>query len=179
MGLFKRRPSTPVKRLMTAAGLPTAGGEIPVGDIVMDVARRSSGRVAATLTVVEELLGEGGDAARAATGFLEDLQNAVSHGAEDLLTTAELLPLRGPRTVDAWDSLDRFWADVVAWGDENGVELESSASLRDISHPGLRASLWLSYRSLPDGRRVGLADVVRYEMTTGMPMAVLGPHSER
>lgn len=38
MGLFKRRPAAPVKRIMAAAGLPTAGGEIPVGDVVMEVA---------------------------------------------------------------------------------------------------------------------------------------------
>ncbi|MDG6109885.1 hypothetical protein Daura_19270 [Dactylosporangium aurantiacum] len=177
MGLFKRRPATPVKRLMAAAGLPTAGGEIPVGDVVMEVARRGGGRAEAALAVVEELLGEGGDAARVATGFLEDLQNVASHGAQDLLTPAELRPLRGPRTVDGWDAVDRFWAGVVAWCVEQGVELEPGAPLRDISDPGLRSIMWLSCRSLPDGRRVSLADVVRYERATGTPMRVLGPHS--
>ncbi|WP_091345473.1 hypothetical protein [Micromonospora rhizosphaerae] len=61
MGLFKRRPLTPVGRLMAAAGLPTAGGEILVQDVVMDVVQRRSRRVTATLAVVEELLVEEGE----------------------------------------------------------------------------------------------------------------------
>jgi hypothetical protein len=88
---------------MTAAGLPTAGGEIPVRDVVMEVVGHSSGRVAATLAVVEDLLVEEDGASRVALEFLEALQNAASHGAEGLLTTEELLPLRGPRTVSGWD----------------------------------------------------------------------------
>jgi hypothetical protein len=177
LGLFKRRPPTPVKRLMAAAGLPTAGGEIPVRDVVMEVVRRRNGRIAATLAVVEDLLVEDDDASRVAMEFLEDLQNAASHGAEDLLTTEELLPLRGTRTVGGWESVDRFWTAVVAWCDETGVELESSASLRAVENPGLRLIMWPASRSLSDGRRVGLSDVVRYEMATGTPMTAFGHHS--
>jgi hypothetical protein len=176
MGLFKRRPSTPVMRLMAAAGLPTAGGEIPVRDVVMQVVRRRSGRVAATLAVVEDLLVEENDASRVALEFLEDLQNAASHGAADLLTREELLPLRGPRTVSGWESVDRFWTAVVAWCDENGVDLESNASLRAIENPDLRLIMWPTCRSLNDGRRVGLSEVVRYEMATGTPMTLAGHH---
>jgi hypothetical protein len=161
---------------MAAARLPTAGGEIPVRDIAMDVVRRSSGRVAATLAVVEDLLAEEGDAARVALDFLEDLQNAASHGTVELLTTEELLPLRGPRTVDGWEKVDQFWAAVVAWCDESGVELESSESLRAVEHPGLRSIMWPSCRSLVDGRRVRLSDVVHYENATGVTMAAFGYH---
>jgi hypothetical protein len=161
---------------MAAAGLPTAGGEIPVGDVVMEVVRRSSGRVAATLAVVEDLLVEEGNVSRGALEFLEDLQNAASHGTEGFLTTGELLPLRGPRTVDGWESVDLFWAAVVAWCDESGVELDSSASLRAVEHPGLRSVLWPSCRSLADGRRVGLSDVLLYEKATGATMANFGHH---
>jgi hypothetical protein len=146
---------------MAAARLPTAGGEIPVRDVVMQVIQRRRTRVAATLAVVEDLLMEESDSSRLALEFLEDLQNAASHRTEGLLTTEELLPLRGPRTVDAWESVDRFWIAVVAWCDESGVDLESSASLRAVEHPGLRSIMWPSYRSLSDGRRVGLSDVVR------------------
>jgi hypothetical protein len=161
---------------MAAAGLPTAGGEVPVRDVAMDVVRRRSGRVTATLAVVEELLAEGDGAARVALEFLEDLQNAASHGTEGLLTTEELLPLRGVRTVDGWETVDRFWAAVVAWCDESGVELESSESLRVVEHPGLRSIMWPSYRSLAGGRRVGLSDVLRYEKAVGVPMAGFGHH---
>lgn len=177
MGLFKRRPPAPVKRLMAAAGMPTAGGEIPVGDVVMEVARRSSGRAAATLAMVEDLLAEEGGASRVALGFLEGLQNVASHGTEGMVTVEELLPLRGPRTVDAWESVDRFWAAAAAWCDETGVELEPSAPLRAVKHPGLRSIMWPSCRSLADGRRVGLGDVVSYEKATGASMAGFGDHS--
>ncbi|MFC4147262.1 hypothetical protein ACFO0M_13490 [Micromonospora mangrovi] len=176
MGLFRRRPPTPVARLMAAARLPTAGGEIPVRDVVMQVVRRRSGRAAATLAVVEELLVQEGEAAQVAVEFLEDLQNAASHGTEGLVTTRELLPMRGPRTVDAWETVERFWAAVVAWCDETGVELRSSESLRVVEHEGLRAALWPSCRSLPDGRRVGLSEVLRYENAVGEPMAGFRRH---
>jgi hypothetical protein len=177
VGLFKRRPPSPVKRLMAAAGLPTAGGEIGMPHVVMEVVRRINGRVAATLAVVENMLAEEGDASRFAVEFLEDLQNAASHGMPGLVTTEELLPLRGPRTVDGWERVDQFWAAVVVWCDENGVELNSSESLRTVEHPGLRLIMWPSCRSLADGRRVGLSEVVRYERATGVPMAAFGYHT--
>jgi hypothetical protein len=161
---------------MAAAGLPTAGGEIPVRDVVMEVVRRSSTRVATTLAVVEDLLAENSDSSRAALEFLEDLQNAASHRAEGLFTIEELLPLRGPRTVDGWEAVERFWTAVVAWCDQNGVDLKSSAPLRAVQHPELRSIMWPSSRSLPDGRRVGLSEVVRYEKATGTPMADFGHH---
>ncbi|MFG3604658.1 hypothetical protein [Micromonospora chersina] len=176
MGLFKRRPSTPVGRLMAAAGLPVAGGEIPVRDVVMDVVRRRSRRVTATLAVIEELLVEEGEASRIALDFLEGLQNAASHGTEGLFTTRELLSLRGPRTVEGWETVDHFWAAVVAWCDESGVELESSESLRVIEHPELRSIMWPSCRSLADGRRIGLNEVVLYEKAVGAPMAGFRRH---
>lgn len=177
MRLFERRPPTGVKRFMAAAKLPTAGGEIPVPDIAMDVVRRSSGRIAATLAVVEDLLAEEGDGSLVALGFLENLQNAASHGTEELLTLEELLPLRGPRTVDAWEKVDQFWAAVVAWCDETGVELKSSESLRGVKHPGLRSTMWPSSRSLIDGRRVGLSNVVLYEKGTGVSIDAFGHHT--
>ena len=173
VGLFKRRSLTPIERLMAAARLPTAGGEIPVRDIVMDVVARRK-RAATVLAVVEDLLAEDGDARRDALSFLEDLQNAASHGITGLLTTQELLPLRGARTVDGWETVERFWAAVVAWCDQNGVELESSESLRAIQHPELQSILWPSCRSLADGRRVGLAEVLEYEKAVGVPMDAMG-----
>ncbi|MFC0003589.1 hypothetical protein [Micromonospora siamensis] len=173
MGLFKRRSRTPVERLMSAAGLPTAGGEVPVRDVVMDVVRRNR-RVAAVLGVVEELLTGEGPAAEVAYDFIEDLQNAASHGIDGLLTTEELLPLRGPRTVEAWETVDRFWAAVVAWCDETGVELDPAETLRAVENPALRSIMWPTCRSLPDGRRVRLSDVIRYEKAVGTPMAGIG-----
>jgi len=174
VGLFKRRPLPPVVRLMASAGLPTAGGQLPMGDIAMEVVRPRGGRVAAVLAVVEDLLAEEGDASTVGLSFLESLQNVASHGVEGMLTTQELLPLRGPRTVAGWDVVDRFWADVVAWCDESGVELEPSESLRTVENPRLRSILLPSCRSLADGRRVDLADVVLYEKAVGVQMGGSG-----
>jgi hypothetical protein len=162
---------------MAAAGLPLAGGEIPVQAIVMEVTRRSSGRVAMTLAVVEDLLAEDGNASRAALEFLEGLQNAASHRTGGLLATEELLPLRGHRTVDGWEAVDRFWAAAVTWCDESGVDLESTATLHAVENPGLRLIMWPSCRSLADGRRARLSDVVRYEKATGESMAAFGHHT--
>jgi hypothetical protein len=162
---------SPVVRLMTAARLPAGGGEIPVSEIAMEVVRRESGRIKASLQVVEELLAEEGDAAQVALGFLEALQNSASHGSPDLLTIEELLPLRGPRAVAGWETVDRFWQGVVIWCDENGVELELRETLRDVQNPRLRSIMWPSCRSLPDGRRARLSDVLLYEKAVGTPMA--------
>ncbi|MET7394043.1 hypothetical protein ABZS66_11160 [Dactylosporangium sp. NPDC005572] len=160
---------------MKAAKLPTAGGELPLDEIAADVVRRPGRQAAAVLAVVEELLA---DAPQVAVSFLEDVQNIASHGAGELLSVEDLLPLRGPRTVEAWETVDRFWAKVVAWCDETGVELEREDALRAVSHPVLLTQLRLTYRALADGRRVGLGDVVRYELAGGEPMAVLGPRPQ-
>ncbi|MFB9184764.1 hypothetical protein ACFFX1_42145 [Dactylosporangium sucinum] len=175
MGLFSRRPPTPVERLMKAAKLPTAGGELPLDEIAADVLRRPGKQAAAVLAVVEELCA---DEPKVAMSFLEDLQNIASHGAGELLTAEELLPLRGPRTVEAWETVDRFWAKVVAWCDETGVTLESSDSLRRVEDPRLLAILRGTYRSLPDGRRVGLTDVLHFEKVVGEGMPVVGFHPQ-
>jgi hypothetical protein len=45
--------------------------------------------------VVEDLLGDQGDAARVALDFLEDLQNVAPQRIEGLFTPEDLLPLRG------------------------------------------------------------------------------------
>nr|BFE58034.1 hypothetical protein GCM10020063_025600 [Dactylosporangium thailandense] len=171
MPLFKRRPLPPVQRLMAAAGLPTAGGAIPVPDVVMEVLRREGGRIAPALAAAEDLLGGDEVAQREALRFVEGLQNAASHGSADLLSTDELLPLRGPRTIAAWAAIERFWAAVVAWCDEQGHELDSSESLRVVQNPRLRGIVWPGCRSLPDGRLVLLAEVLRYELATGESMA--------
>lgn len=137
----------------------------------MDVVRRDRGRIAAALEVVEELLAEEDDASYVALKFLEALQNSASHGSPDLLTIDELLPLRGLRTVAVWETIDRFWQGVVIWCEENDIELEASEPLRGVQNPQLRSIMWPSCRSLPDGRRVSLSHVVRYEKAVGKPMA--------
>ena len=59
---------------------------------------------------------------------------------------------------------------MVAWCDANGVDLKSSESLRTVQHPKLRSIMLLTSRSLTDGRRVRLSDVLLYEKTIGEPM---------
>ncbi|MGI5183261.1 hypothetical protein ACQEVZ_44090 [Dactylosporangium sp. CA-152071] len=70
--------------------------------------------------------------------------------------------------------MDRFWTAVVAWCDEQGVALESGASLRAVEHPRLRSIMWPSCRSLADGRQVSVADVLAYELAVGVPMPGFG-----
>ncbi|GIM89785.1 hypothetical protein Ato02nite_015780 [Paractinoplanes toevensis] len=48
--------------------------------------------------------------------------------------------------------------DPPTKGDETGVDLDSSATLRAVEHPGLRL-------------------VMRYEKATGEPMAAFGRHT--
>ncbi|MEV4417205.1 hypothetical protein [Catellatospora sp. NPDC049609] len=171
MKLFKRRPLPPVMRLMAAAGLPTAGGEIRLPDLAMEAAHRDNDRVAACLSVVEDLLAEEGDGPHVALKFLEVLQNAASHGVPELVTTEELLPLRGPRTVDAWAQVERFWQATATWCDENGVDLRAGDAIRAVQNRRLRTIVWTSGRTLPDGRVVDLAHVLQYELAVGVPMA--------
>jgi hypothetical protein len=48
---------------------------------------------------------------------------------------------------------------------------EISVELRGVDNRHLRAIMWPSTRSLADGRRVGLAEVVRFELATGTPIS--------
>jgi hypothetical protein len=118
------------------------------------------------------LLGDESDgASHIALKFLESLQNSASHGSSDFLTIDELLPLRGPRTRVGWETVDRFWQAVVVWCDENDVELESAETLVGVRNHQLRPIMWPAWRSLADGRRVGLSHVLKYEKAVGVPMA--------
>ncbi|MEU8004412.1 hypothetical protein AB0B66_24920 [Catellatospora sp. NPDC049111] len=170
MGLFKRRPLPPVLRLMAAAGLPTAGGEIKMPAIAMEVARRDGNRAAACLRVVEDLLAEQGDGPHTALKFLEALQNTTSHGVPELLTAEELLPLRGPLTVAGWAQVERFWNAVIVWCEQNDVDLHKSAPFRTVENQRLRSIVWPSGRTLADGRVVTIAQVVLYEKAVGATM---------
>jgi hypothetical protein len=156
---------------MTAAGLPTAGGEIKMPAIAMEVARRDSNRAAACLRVVEDLLAEQSDnGPHIALKFLEALQNTASHGVPELLTAEELLPLRGPLTVAGWAQVERFWNAVIAWCDQNDVDLYKSSPFRTVENQRLRAAVWPSGRTLADGRVVTVAEVVLYEKAVGASM---------
>lgn len=175
MGLFKRRALPPVERLMAAAGLPTGGGPVPMLDIVMDLVQREQGRIAAVLAVAEDLLAGPADARHAAVDFIEALQNTLSHGSKGMLSAADVLPLRGPRTVASWEATDRYWATVVDWCDANAVELESGESLDVIDHQGLRTIMWPTCRRLPDGRRIDVSHVMQYQNATGVPLRASDP----
>lgn len=176
MGLFTRRVLPPVERLMAAAGLPTGGGPVPMLDIVMDLVQRGPGRIAAVLDAAEDLLGGPADAQHAAVDFIEALQNTLSHGSDGMPTAAEVLPLRGPRTVASWEAVDRYWATVVDWCDATATELESAESLDVVNHRGLRTIIWPTCRRLPDGRRIDMSHVLLYQQATGEPMVASGPH---
>ncbi|GHJ47381.1 hypothetical protein Cs7R123_47230 [Catellatospora sp. TT07R-123] len=155
---------------MAAVRLPTAGGEIQMWAIAMEAARDAK-RAAACLGIVEDLLAEQGDGPHTALKFLEALQNTTSHGVLDLLTTEDLLALRGPRTTAGWEQVEHFWQAVVTWCDQNAVDLHASIPLRTVENRRLRSIVWPSSLTLPGERVVTIADVLQYELATGASMA--------
>lgn len=102
--------------------------------------------------------------------FVENIQNATSHGLPQLHDQDSVLGLLGPRCRKYWDAADTFWTAVAEWRVGTGEPLQASADLFQIENEQLRATMWTSARSLGDGTRVGLADAVRFEKAGGEPI---------
>jgi hypothetical protein len=138
-----------------------------------DLAHRVVGLVAdghrrdleAVLVATEALLERDDAATRqiVVTGFLEDIQNIVSH--DDVSASSEdLRPLLGPRTRTAWRELDDLWASVHAElpraASRSPMDLEAYATITDT---GLRRLVQRTFRRMDDSM-VGVADVLRFEV---------------
>ena len=106
-----------------------------------------------------------------ALGLFEGFQNLASHVDVDLDPFVALL---GPASRGAWDSVIAHWdavADEVDFAAPKRMTLERYESM---DHPELRAWLQDVYRRMPDGRFVGLADVILFEANHGG-----GPHVDK
>ncbi|MDT7790532.1 MAG: hypothetical protein QOF58_8951 [Pseudonocardiales bacterium] len=100
--------------------------------------------------------------------LVEDQQNLVSHGIEQLRTAEEVRAVLGPRCLAVWEAVEKFWARVAEWRRGTGEPLRSSVDLLVIENEQLRATMWTSNRSLGDDTRVGTADALRYEKAGGV-----------
>ncbi|MEU9133616.1 hypothetical protein AB0D08_36940 [Kitasatospora sp. NPDC048540] len=128
--------------------------------------RDEGGSLGRMLGAVEELLADEADREFAVTA-LECVQNLVSHGLPDVASARDAEAALGPRGAACWRALADFWTAAAAWNADSGREPKAAAELLTVENPQLRLLLWTSNRSLPDGRRIGLADILRFEQTTG------------
>ncbi|MFD4669508.1 hypothetical protein ACFWNN_07200 [Lentzea sp. NPDC058450] len=123
--------------------------------------------------VAEKLLAD--DAHRPLVAELvEDFQNLASHGLEQIRTAQEIRMALGPRTLDVWDEVERFWTDVARWRRGTGEPMRHNADVLSVENEALRTQLWTSNRSLGDGTRVGLPEAVLFEKTGGEPISSRG-----
>ncbi|WP_394620569.1 hypothetical protein JNUCC0626_16110 [Lentzea sp. JNUCC 0626] len=106
--------------------------------------------------------------------LVEDFQNLASHGLEQVLTTQEIRMALGPRTLDVWDEVERFWTDVAHWRRGTGEPMRHNADVLSVENEALRSQLWTSNRSLGDGTRVGLPEAVLFEKSGGEPISSRG-----
>ena len=97
-------------------------------------------------------------------GLLEGLQNLASF-PETAITVTDVEPMLPPRCAVEWEALDARW--IAVWtsiaGQPPAIDLERYMELSD---PVVRNMFRTNYRVMPDGRFVGVADVLRWEVET-------------
>ena len=120
--------------------------------------------LSATLEAAEHLLSRRAsdpEGAHVAWDFIEDLQLLASF-PDTALRPVDVEPLLGPLGRSQWDTLDEQWQTVAA-------SLSVSASdmtldrYRTLSDPRVIRLFRSTYRVMPDGRMVGLSDVLKWE----------------
>jgi hypothetical protein len=125
------------------------------------------------LLTVEDLLQTEDQVARqiATVGLLEDLQNIATF-PDTTITPEAIEGLLGNGGMMAWRELEALWLAVneELLTDDTPRTMDAS-TYRRVSNVGLRRLIQITYRSMPDGTMVGLADVLRYEARRGG-----GPH---
>ncbi len=151
-----------------AAALAELGPYAVLGEfahhVVELVAAGRTADVAPTFAIVEEVLTRGSahEVSVVRNGFLETLQNIVSH-RDVPLTGADFLPLLGPRSEAEWHELNEVWLLAAASRPEGGaVTVDEYLAVGD---PDLRRHLQANRRELTDGRMIGVSDVLAYEQT--------------
>lgn len=171
---WRRRKPSRSDRLLAAAGLDREA-MIDTTDLTVcrgvayHAAQRETASIEGILATAEELLLDQANH-QFVLAFLEDLQNLVSHGLEAFVTPDRITSLLGPGSLACWTSVAQFWTQVAAWCDRAGVALESNEGFLAIENEHLRTLFWTSGRTLPTGRVLELAHVVRYEKAGQPPL---------
>jgi hypothetical protein len=116
----------------------------------------------AVFDAIEEILTDGdGDAVSLArTGFVEDLQNVVSH-RDVALDADSFSSYLGPRTADVWAELDAAWT-AAADAPDAGEHRPAAEEFLALA-PTERRRIQSMTRELPDGTLAAPSDVLRYE----------------
>ena len=132
--------------------------------VVDCVAAGDHAAVAPTFAIVEAVLtaGTSHEVSVVRNGFLETLQNIVSH-RDVSLTGSDFLPLLGPRSTEVWHELNETWLLAAAARPEGGAV--SVDDYLGVTDPDLRRHLQANRRELTDGRMIGVSDVLAYEQT--------------
>jgi hypothetical protein len=148
-----------------ADSVSTTGPSEAVGELVEHLGGDEvlHQELANCLQVAESLLTSGDPTSkRLAVDFLEDLQLLASYPDVALdVTDAEAALPDACRTT--WESIDRTWRQVWAGlgpGSETSLTL---AKYEAIVSPAVRRLVHTTYRVMPDGRFVGVPEVVRWE----------------
>ena len=160
--------SEPSYDAVDAAALSELGPYAVLGEfahhVVDQVASGRTADVAATFAIVEDVLatGSGHEVSVVRNGFLETLQNIVSH-RDVPLTGSDFLSLLGPRSAVEWHELNETWLLAAAARPDGGaVSLDDYLNVAD---PDLRRHLQANRRELTDGRLIGVSDVLAYEQS--------------
>ncbi|HEX8003752.1 MAG TPA: hypothetical protein VF519_13765 [Mycobacteriales bacterium] len=123
------------------------------------------------LALREEQLARATAEDRTAFGIdvVETVQNLLSH-ADSPVRPEEVRERLGPTLRRLWDELDAHWTLVAHWVDANGRP-PTGPTLDDVlavEDPTLSLILRGSYRALPGGRWVTVADCARRELASGV-----------
>jgi hypothetical protein len=93
-------------------------------------------------------------------GFLESLQNIVSH-RDVPVSSGQARAILGPRAGEVWDELAQLWADA---GERHArVDGPTEAEYERIDDPELRLYFQANTRALPDGTLMSASQVLRHE----------------
>lgn len=157
----KQAPPSVMTVLCQAAGwnAPPDEPDTVLGSGLADfVLRDPEGSLVRVLAAAEDLLADPDTVTVKTVGlFFEDLQNACSLGLGDLPSVEKLLT---PNCVMVWEAAAAYWQRVA---DETPDRTKEAPDLDSIQNETLRWMLISSYRKMPDGSFVHLADVVRWE----------------
>ena len=101
------------------------------------------------------------EGAHVAWDFIEDLQLLASF-PDTALRPVDVEPLLGPASGREWTTLDEQWQAVAASVSDKPSDM-TLERYRTLSDPRVVRLIRSSYRVMPDGKMVGLADVLKWE----------------